>query len=178
MSSSTDLGGRNASLILIGEHPRFDPSRLRTAYPEAAHQSSPEEPQQVSPSFGWLDTDHSQRRRMLDVVDLFRERDTVDEIGVGPIRDTISQRAQYRRVAARSRCTERGRPPARASSCSLSGSPSAVAASTAGPDERTTTMLATASGSPSDRWCTPHSQGKQPHNGHDRLRTPLDRRDP
>jgi len=44
----------------------------------------------VSSSFGWLDTDHTQRRRMLDVVDLFRERDTVDEIGVGAIRDTIS----------------------------------------------------------------------------------------
>lgn len=41
-------------------------------------------------SFGWLDTDHAQRRRMLEVVDLFKEQGTVDELGIGSIRDTFS----------------------------------------------------------------------------------------
>lgn len=41
-------------------------------------------------SFGWLDTDQAQRRRMLEVVDLFKEQGTVDELGVGSIRDTFS----------------------------------------------------------------------------------------
>ena len=41
-------------------------------------------------SFGWLDTDDEQRRRMLEVVDLFKEHGTIDELGVGSIRDTVS----------------------------------------------------------------------------------------
>lgn len=44
----------------------------------------------MSSSFGWLDTDHAQRRRMLEVVDLFKEQGTVDELGIGSIRDTFS----------------------------------------------------------------------------------------
>jgi len=44
----------------------------------------------VASSFGWLDTDHAQRRRMLEVVDLFKEQGTVDELGIGSIRDTFS----------------------------------------------------------------------------------------
>jgi len=44
----------------------------------------------VPSSFGWLDTDHAQRRRMLEVVDLFKEPGTVDELGIGSIRDTFS----------------------------------------------------------------------------------------
>ncbi|MDO8144515.1 DUF6361 family protein [Isoptericola sp. 178] len=41
-------------------------------------------------SFGWLDVDAQQRQKMLEVVDLFREQGTVDDLGVGTIRDAIS----------------------------------------------------------------------------------------
>ena len=56
--------------------------------------------------FVWLDYSERERRRMLDVVDLFREHDTRDELGVGSVRDafadmlfpgtsTIMTRARY-----------------------------------------------------------------------------------
>lgn len=38
----------------------------------------------------WLDYSERDRRRALDVVDLFRERGTVDELGVGAVRDSFS----------------------------------------------------------------------------------------
>ena len=38
----------------------------------------------------WLDYSERDRRRALDVVDLFRETGTVDELGVGSIRDSFS----------------------------------------------------------------------------------------
>ena len=38
----------------------------------------------------WLDHDESERRKMLQVVDLFREKGTLDELGFGPIRDAFS----------------------------------------------------------------------------------------
>lgn len=41
-------------------------------------------------SFGWLDTDPAQRRRMLEVVDLFKDAGSVDELGIGAIRDALS----------------------------------------------------------------------------------------
>ncbi|ADG76159.1 conserved hypothetical protein [Cellulomonas flavigena DSM 20109] len=41
-------------------------------------------------SFGWLDSDTEQRRRMLEVVDLFSQDGTVDELGTGAIRDALS----------------------------------------------------------------------------------------
>ncbi|HWC23851.1 MAG TPA: DUF6361 family protein [Flexivirga sp.] len=41
-------------------------------------------------TFGWLDTDSEQRRKMLEVVDLFKEQSTVDELGIGSIRDALS----------------------------------------------------------------------------------------
>ncbi|TXG80774.1 MAG: hypothetical protein E6R14_08725, partial [Thermomicrobiales bacterium] len=41
-------------------------------------------------SFAWLDYDDASRRRMLEVVDLFREKGTVDELGIGSIRDTFA----------------------------------------------------------------------------------------
>lgn len=41
-------------------------------------------------SFGWLDADDDQQRRMLDVIDLFRERSTLDDLGIGAIRDAFS----------------------------------------------------------------------------------------
>jgi hypothetical protein len=56
--------------------------------------------------FLWLDYSEHERRKMLDVIDLFREHDTVDELGVGSVRDafadllfpgtsTIMTRARY-----------------------------------------------------------------------------------
>ena len=54
----------------------------------------------------WLDHSEHERRKMLDVIDLFREHETVDELGVGVVRDafadlmfpgtsTIQTRARY-----------------------------------------------------------------------------------
>jgi hypothetical protein len=40
--------------------------------------------------FGWLDHCEQDRRRMLDVIDLFRQKDSVDEMGLGSVRDTIA----------------------------------------------------------------------------------------
>lgn len=56
--------------------------------------------------FVWLDYSERERRKMLDVVDLFREHDTRDELGIGSVRDafadllfpgtsTIMTRARY-----------------------------------------------------------------------------------
>jgi len=44
----------------------------------------------MTSSFGWLDTDPTQRTRMLEVVDLFRDKGSVDELGIGSIRDALS----------------------------------------------------------------------------------------
>lgn len=41
-------------------------------------------------TIGWLDADTEQRRRMLELVDLFRDQGTVDEIGIGTVRDALS----------------------------------------------------------------------------------------
>jgi Family of unknown function (DUF6361) len=38
----------------------------------------------------WLDHDEAERRRMQEVIELFREHDTVDELGIGSIRDAFS----------------------------------------------------------------------------------------
>ncbi len=57
-------------------------------------------------SFTWLDYSERDRRKMLDVVDLFREKDTRDELGMASVRDsfadqmfpgtsTIQTRARY-----------------------------------------------------------------------------------
>lgn len=39
--------------------------------------------------FGWLDTDRSQRQQMLELVDQFRVQGTVDDLGIGQIRDAF-----------------------------------------------------------------------------------------
>jgi hypothetical protein len=44
----------------------------------------------VSSILAWLDSDDDQRRRMLSVVELFKDEGTVDELGVGAVRDTIA----------------------------------------------------------------------------------------
>jgi hypothetical protein len=41
-------------------------------------------------SFAWLDFAESDRKRALDVIDLFREKGTVDELGIGTVRDAIA----------------------------------------------------------------------------------------
>lgn len=57
-------------------------------------------------TFTWLDYSEHEKRRMLDVINLFREQDTRDELGLGVIRDgfadalfpgtsTIQTRARY-----------------------------------------------------------------------------------
>ncbi len=57
-------------------------------------------------SFSWLDYSEQHRRQMLDVIDLFREQETRDELGIGAVRDafadmlfpgtsTIQTRARY-----------------------------------------------------------------------------------
>src|SRR5262245_14297704 len=38
----------------------------------------------------WLDHDEAERRRMQEIIELFREHDTVDELGIGSIRDAFS----------------------------------------------------------------------------------------
>src|SRR4051794_16371951 len=44
----------------------------------------------MASSVGWLDYDETQRKNMLEVVDLFREKGTVDELGFGTVRDSFS----------------------------------------------------------------------------------------
>ena len=44
----------------------------------------------MTSTFSWLDHDEAERRRMQEVIELFRERDTVDELGVGSVRDAFS----------------------------------------------------------------------------------------
>jgi hypothetical protein len=41
-------------------------------------------------TFAWLDYSERQRRRMLEVVEMFREEGTVDELGIGAVRDALS----------------------------------------------------------------------------------------
>lgn len=40
--------------------------------------------------FGWVDQDDQQRRAMLSVVELFKDDGTVDELGIGSIRDALA----------------------------------------------------------------------------------------
>lgn len=60
----------------------------------------------VSSSLNWLDRSEAQRRKMLDVIGLFRDPGTLDELGIGSVRDafadmlfpatsTIQTRARY-----------------------------------------------------------------------------------
>ena len=40
-------------------------------------------------TFAWLDQSEEQRRRVLDVIDMFKEQGTVDELGLGTVRDAL-----------------------------------------------------------------------------------------
>lgn len=44
----------------------------------------------MASTFGWLDTDESERKKVLEIVQLFKEEGTIDELGIGSIRDTIA----------------------------------------------------------------------------------------
>jgi hypothetical protein len=44
----------------------------------------------MNSSLSWLDHSERERRRMLDVIDLFNDKDTVDELGIGTIRDALA----------------------------------------------------------------------------------------
>lgn len=44
----------------------------------------------MASSLSWLDTSESDRRRALDVIDLFSRRDTLDELGLGTVRDALA----------------------------------------------------------------------------------------
>lgn len=46
----------------------------------------------MSSAFAWLDFDDRTRRQILEVVDLFREKGTLDELGIGQIRDAFADR--------------------------------------------------------------------------------------
>ena len=46
----------------------------------------------MASTFGWLDFSDRDRKRALDAVDLFREEDTRDELGLGVIRDAFADR--------------------------------------------------------------------------------------
>ncbi len=46
----------------------------------------------MASSFAWLDFSDRDRKRALDAVDLFREEDTRDELGLGVIRDAFADR--------------------------------------------------------------------------------------
>ena len=41
-------------------------------------------------SFTWLDYSENERRKMLDAIRLFKDQNTVDELGIGTIRDTFA----------------------------------------------------------------------------------------
>lgn len=41
-------------------------------------------------TFAWFAVDAEQRRRMMEAVDQFRDRTTIDDLGVGSIRDAFS----------------------------------------------------------------------------------------
>lgn len=40
----------------------------------------------------WLDDAERDRRKVLDAIDLFKERDTRDELGIGTVRDAFADR--------------------------------------------------------------------------------------
>ena len=45
----------------------------------------------MTSSFNWLAHDDGERRRMMEVINLFREKGTLDELGIGTIRDTFAE---------------------------------------------------------------------------------------
>ncbi|MEN6583370.1 MAG: DUF6361 family protein [Armatimonadota bacterium] len=48
------------------------------------------ESQTVPSSFGWVDFSEQDRHKMLEIIRSFREPDTLDELGIGPVRDALA----------------------------------------------------------------------------------------
>lgn len=44
----------------------------------------------MTSSFSWLDYSESERRKMLDVISLFQQKESRDELGVGTVRDSLA----------------------------------------------------------------------------------------
>lgn len=44
----------------------------------------------MTSAFGWLDNDDAQREEMMEVVKLFQDQSSVDELGIGSVRDAFS----------------------------------------------------------------------------------------
>jgi hypothetical protein len=44
----------------------------------------------MNSTFTWLDYSEGERRKMLDVIDLFREKETRDELGLSVVRDAFT----------------------------------------------------------------------------------------
>ena len=44
----------------------------------------------IPSTFGWIDFAEQDRRKMADMIRLFRERDTRDELGLGSVRDALA----------------------------------------------------------------------------------------
>jgi hypothetical protein len=45
----------------------------------------------MASAFAWLDSSEHERRRALDIIDLFGQSETVDELGLGTVRDAIAE---------------------------------------------------------------------------------------
>lgn len=45
----------------------------------------------MASSLSWLDCSEHERRQILDIVELFEERDTRDELGIGTVRDAFAE---------------------------------------------------------------------------------------
>ena len=79
------------------------PGRVGQVQPLVSYRTTGES---LASSFAWLDYSERERRQVRDVLDLFREQETRDELGIGQIRDafadllfpgttTIMTRARY-----------------------------------------------------------------------------------
>ena len=73
----SELPSGGVFALILHNHPR---SVCRTRIVEELLMSA----------FVWLDYSEHERRKMLDIVDLFREHDTRDELGIGSVRDTFA----------------------------------------------------------------------------------------
>lgn len=45
----------------------------------------------MASSLSWLDYSEHERRQVLDIVELFRDRQTLDELGIGTVRDAFTE---------------------------------------------------------------------------------------
>src|SRR6266540_4092288 len=45
----------------------------------------------MASQISWLDFSEQERRKMIEVIQLFKEQDTRDELGIGSVRDTLAE---------------------------------------------------------------------------------------